>query len=245
MRVLGVIPARYESSRFPGKPLAIIHGKPMIWWVYHQTLKSGDLHQVYVATDDERIYDVCRKCSINVLMTSTECKNGTERVYEVSRMIEADVYVNIQGDEPTINPFMVSQVLTAFHDKSVQVATLKREIISADDINNPLFAHIVTDKDGNAMYFSRSPIPHNRDGKGKAKHYKHVSIYAYTKAFFDNYPNFLASDLEQTEMLEQLQFLYNGIKIRVVETQYESYGVDLPEHIEIVEKIITMNEVQI
>lgn len=235
-KVIAIIPARYQSSRFPGKPLALIAGKPMIQRVYERICMARDINRVYIATDDQRIYDAVKKFGGNVVMTG-KCECGSERVFQASEFIEADIVLNIQGDEPTIKPEMVEELISAFDDPEVQMATLKKEISNVDDINNPNIVKVVTNADNDAVFFSRSVIPYNRDNK-QVKYYKHIGIYGYTKEFLKKFVDLPQSSLEKAEQLEQLRVIENGYKIRVVETQNESIGVDLPEHVQQVEKIL-------
>lgn len=233
-KIITVIPARYQSSRFPGKPLALILGKPMIQWVYEKVKMVPEISEVYVATDDQRIYDAVKKFGGNVIMTG-ECACGSERVYQACEEIEADIVLNIQGDEPMIKIEMIHDLISAFNDSDVQMATLKKEITVKEEIENPNIAKIITDSENNAIYFSRSTIPFNRDRAEDVKYYKHIGVYGYTKEFLKKFVSLPQSSLEIAEQLEQLRAIQNGYKIHVVETQYQSIGVDLLEHISIVE----------
>lgn len=233
-KIIAIIPARYQSSRFPGKPLAVISGKPMIQRVYEQVSGVPEIAEVYVATDDRRIYDAVESFGGRVVMTG-ECACGSDRVYQACKDIEADIVLNIQGDEPMIKTQMIQDLIGAFNDPEVQMATLKKEIISESDINNPNIAKVITDINNDAIYFSRSTIPYNRDGGETVKYYKHIGVYGYTKRFLKTFVELPQSSLEKSEQLEQLRAIENGCKIRVIETQYQSIGVDLPEHIAIVE----------
>jgi len=238
MKIIGVIPARYQSSRFPGKPLADILGKPMIWWVYQQCLKVPELDEVYVATDDERIFKTCEQFGMRVVMTSDQCHSGTDRIGEVANRIEADIYVNIQGDEPLIEPQMIRDLIGVFADKSVYYGSLRKQITDESEIQAPSTVKVVVDKNEDALYFSRSVIPSNiKDGK-QARVYRHVGIYAYKRDFLMTFIQLPPAELEEGEGLEQLRALENGYKLRVHETQYDSIGVDLPEHIALVEQAI-------
>lgn len=242
MRIIGVIPARYKSSRFPGKPLADICGKPMIWWVYHQCLKVSELDKVYVATDDSRIEEACRQYGINVLMTSDMHPTGSDRVGETARRINGDLFINIQGDEPVIEPEMIRQVIRIFDDEAVYFGTLKKEITERDQIRATSTVKVVTDVNGDALYFSRSVIPSNIKDGALAKTYRHVGIYAYKKDFLLKFVNMPQPEIELGEAIEPLRAMYNGYKIRVAETEYESIGVDLPQHIDAVVRIIKERE---
>ncbi len=233
-KILAVIPARYESSRFPGKPLADIAGKTMIHRVYERVSGLDCFEQVIVATDDERIYSEVESFGGKVVMTG-ECSCGTERVYEAVKDIDADIVINIQGDEPLIKQEMIMDLVFAFEDESVQMATLKKRIVSQREVEAPNVVKVITDCNDDAIYFSRYTVPYNRDNQ-LVDYYKHIGIYGYTKTFLAKYVSLPESFLEKTEKLEQLRAIENGYKIRVKETKYESIGVDLPEHIQLVEE---------
>lgn len=235
---IGVIPARYRSSRFPGKPLVDICGKPMLWWVYQQCMKVQEFSQVLVATDDERIREVCEHYHMQVMMTSETHETGSDRVAEVAEKIPGDIFVNIQGDEPLIDPEMIREVIHIFDDEDVYFGTLKKEITDEDEIQANSTVKVVTDIHGDALYFSRSVIPSNSKGGTRARVYRHVGIYAYTKEFLRKFHAMEQSELEIGEGIEPLRALYAGYKIRVHETQYDSIGVDYPKHVDIVENII-------
>lgn len=239
-KIIAVIPARYQSSRFPGKPLAKIAGKMMIEWVYEKVKKVSQIEDVLIATDDIRIFDAVTAFGGKAVMTG-ECSCGTERVYEAVDNIACDVVLNVQGDEPLIKKEMIEELIVSFADKEVCMATLKKKITLQDDINNPNIVKVVTDKNNNALYFSRYPIPYNRDGVDTI-YYKHIGIYGYTKDFLELYVRMPKTELEKCENLEQLRVLENGFDIRVRETLYESIGVDLPEHIEQVERVLKNGE---
>ncbi|GAP72752.1 3-deoxy-manno-octulosonate cytidylyltransferase [Candidatus Symbiothrix dinenymphae] len=236
MRIIGVIPARYNSSRFEGKPLADICGKPMIWWVYQQAKKVAEFSAVFVATDDERIEKACQQYGLEVVMTSSNHKTGTDRVAEVARKVEGDLFVNVQGDEPLIDPRMIQQVIEIFKDKSVYFGTLKKELTEQSAIEDVNAVKIVTDLKGDALYMSRSVVPSNV--RGKARVFKHIGIYAYKRDFLMLYPTLPQTELEIGESLEQLRALEHGYKLRAHETEFETIGVDLPEHIAQVEHVL-------
>ena len=188
MKIIGVIPARYQSSRFPGKPLADICGKPMIWWVYSQCLKVDELDEVYVATDDERIYESCLENSINVIMTSNMHKTGTDRVGEVAEKIKADLYVNIQGDEPMLEPQTIrSAILPFFDNKDLQISNLMTKIKNPVDVVNFTIPKVITNKDGIGVYLTRSTAPYPK-GSLKYDYYKQVCVYGFKpEGFRKNY----------------------------------------------------------
>ena len=228
---------RVKSSRFPGKPLVDICGKPMIWGVYQQAKKVPEFDEVYVATDDDRIEAACKEHDMKVIMTSDKHETGSDRVAEVATKVEGDLFVNIQGDEPVINPEMMQEVISIFfEDETVTFGSLKKEITDPDEIKATSTVKVVTDQKGDAMYFSRSVIPSNvKDGK-LARVFRHVGIYAYKRDFLEEF-----SKMSQTELgegIEPLRAMERGYKMRLKETKHSSIGVDLPEHIEKVERVI-------
>jgi 3-deoxy-manno-octulosonate cytidylyltransferase (CMP-KDO synthetase) len=233
-RILGVIPARFASSRFPGKALALLGGVPMVRHVYERAQRARYLTDVLVATDDERIATAVRSFGGRVRMTSSDHRSGTDRVAEVAAAENAVLYVNIQGDEPLIEPEAIDIAILAAHgDESVAMATLKKRIENPADIANGNVVKVVTNLEGDAIYFSRSPIPYYRDsGNQNQVFYRHVGLYVYRREFLLRYSDLAMGPLETAECLEQLRALENGFKIRVVETEYESLGVDTPEDLE-------------
>lgn len=235
--IVAVIPSRYQSSRFPGKPLAMIAGKTMIQRVYEQVRQAVGISRVVVATDDERIYSAVKCFSGEVVMTG-DCSCGTERIYEAIKDYPCDIVINVQGDEPLIKPEMINELIAVFEDGSVAMATLCKEITETADINNPNIVKVVRDKNDNALYFSRYPIPFNRDGRNDVRYFKHVGIYGYKKDFLKEYVQTKKTLLEMAENLEQLRVLESGYKIKVKETMYDSIGVDTPEDILKIEKQI-------
>ena len=240
-KIIGVIPARWESSRFPGKPLAMICGKPMIAWVYERCKLVEELSAVYVATDDERIYDACAEMGMEVIMTSTEHRTGTDRIGEVAKKVEGELFINIQGDEPLIEPQMIRDLIAAFADENVQYATLRKRIEDREEIEAPSTVKVVVDQNEDALYFSRSVIPSlARDERAAV--YRHVGIYGYTREFLQTFVALPQTPLEKAESLEQLRALEHGYKLRVKKTQYDTIGVDMPEHIARVEQIMQNNQ---
>jgi 3-deoxy-manno-octulosonate cytidylyltransferase (CMP-KDO synthetase) len=227
MKVIAVIPARLESQRLPRKMLREIGGRPLAVWVYQAVRSSSLLDDVIIATDSEEILDACRKHSCNARMTSTKHRSGTERVHEVSQTVEADVYINVQGDEPMILAAHIEVLVKLMEDGNIPVGTL-RTPTSPEDIANPNAVKIVTDLNQRALYFSRSTIPYDRDGS-RPKYFKHLGIYAYRKAPLDLFVHLPESALERAERLEQLRFLENGIPIYAAESPYDSIGVDTEE----------------
>ena len=235
MKIICIIPARYQSSRFPGKPLAHILNKPMIYWVYNAIVKIHEISNIYVATDDKRIFEAVKDFGGQPIITG-DCSCGTERVYEACKHLDFDIVLNIQGDEPMIKREIILDLIGAFQDKTVQVATLKKRITSEKELYDPNIAKVVTNKQNDAIYFSRSLIPFNRDKRDDITFYKHIGVYGYTKSFIEKYVSLPQTILEKAEELEQLRVIEHGYKIRVIETLHQSIGVDLPEHIAIVEK---------
>ena len=225
LKIMGVIPARFNSSRLPGKALREIAGRPMIHWVYLNAKRSSLLTELAVATDSPEIQASCEDAGIPVYLTR-EHPSGTDRVHEVLTRTDADIYVNIQGDEPTLRPDHLALMLEPFVSGSgVQVTTLKVAITAAEaaDPNN---VKVVTADTGSALYFSRYPIPCDRAGTGEAQHFKHIGLYAYTRAALSLYHSLPQSSLELTESLDQLRFLQNGVPIMVAETLHDTVGVD-------------------
>jgi len=242
-RILGVIPARFASSRFPGKALAKIAGKTMLQHVFERSSQARYLTHLVIATDDERIRDEARRFGAPVRMTRSDHLSGTDRVAEVASAMEYDLVVNIQGDEPLIDPGAIdSAALSVLDDPEVAMGTLKKRIEDASEYSNPNVVKVVTDRSGRAIYFSRSPIPYVRDEaeRRSAVHFKHIGLYVYRRDFLLAYSDLPVGPLEQAERLEQLRALENGFPIRVVETEYESLGVDTPEDLERVSGMFEM-----
>ncbi|MBX9601511.1 MAG: 3-deoxy-manno-octulosonate cytidylyltransferase [Bryobacteraceae bacterium] len=240
-RILGVIPARYESSRFPGKPLAQFAGKSMIEHVWERASQARYLTSLTIATDDERIAAEARRFRARVTMTRTDHLSGTDRAAEVASASDAHWVINIQGDEPLIDPGAIDAlVLAMIEEPEIPMGTLCKRMAPGDpEAANPNVVKVVRDLRGNAVYFSRSPIPFVRDG-GTARLFRHVGLYAYQRDFLLGYPDLPVGPLETAEKLEQLRAIENGYKIRVVETEYESIGVDTPQDLERVAKLFAM-----
>jgi 3-deoxy-manno-octulosonate cytidylyltransferase (CMP-KDO synthetase) len=236
-----VIPARYASSRFPGKALAPIAGKPMLRHVFERASQARYLQHLIIATDDDRIYAEARRFGAPVRMTRADHASGTDRAAEVASAEPAELIVNIQGDEPLIDPAAIdAAVLALLDDDSLPMGTLKKRIEEPRELDDPNVVKVVTDRRGNAIYFSRSLIPFPRDGKmgdPAAPHFKHIGLYVYRRDFLLSYSGLPVGPLEQAERLEQLRALENGHPIRVVETEYESLGVDTPEDLERISKL--------
>jgi 3-deoxy-manno-octulosonate cytidylyltransferase (CMP-KDO synthetase) len=237
-KFLGVIPARFSSSRFPGKVLAPLAGKPMLQHVYERASQARYLTSTIIATDDPRIFDAARGFGARVRMTRDDHPSGTDRVAEVASAENAEVIVNIQGDEPLIDPAAIdAAILPVAHDPSILMATLKKKIEDLSEVTNPHVVKVITDRAGDAIYFSRCPIPFDRDGALATPHYKHIGLYVYQRDFLLSYSALPVGPLEQAERLEQLRALENGYRIRVVETEYESLGVDTPADLARVAKL--------
>lgn len=237
MKVLGVIPARFGSSRFPGKPLIDLKGKSMIRRVYEGAKISGLITEVIVATDDQRIFDEVIRFGGKAVMTDPEHPSGTDRCAEVALdHPEMDVVINIQGDEPLVDFRQLEQLIHAFKDVHVQIATLGNRSISLEDLQNPNRIKIVVDKHHNALYFSRSPIPNFHHSKGEPlsnyPYLRHIGLYAYRNSVLQELTKLEQTALERIESLEQLRWLYHGYKVTVVETEIETPNIDVPEDVE-------------
>jgi len=235
MRVLGVIPARYKSSRFEGKPLADILGKPMIQHVYERAIRARSFDLIVVATDDERIYEAVKKFGGEVVMTSPDCPTGTHRVAEVAKDVECEIVANIQGDEPLLEPEMLDSIVQPLlEDPSIPVCTLVQRITNEEDFRNPNVVKVIVDRQGFAMYFSRAPIPGNKDlsWNPEAPMFRHIGLYAYRKEALMWFVKTPPAPFESAEGLEQLRFLEHGFKIKVVETEHTTIGVDTPADLE-------------
>ena len=238
MKTLCVIPARYASTRLPGKPLKDIAGKPMICRVYERALKAQSMSEVLVATDDERILAVVKEHGGKAMLTAKNHPTGTDRLAEVAAAYpDVDVIVNVQGDEPLIEPKLIDELAAVFtEDENLQMATVMTPMVSEEEKNNPNNVKVITDRNGYALYFSRSLIPYPRNDEGVPV-YKHIGIYAYRRDFLLKYAKMAPTPLESTESLEQLRALENGYKIKVVKTDYRFVGVDTAEDLALVNKI--------
>jgi 3-deoxy-manno-octulosonate cytidylyltransferase (CMP-KDO synthetase) len=224
-RIAGVIPARLSSTRLSRKVLRPIAGRPMVEWVWRAAAHSGMMNPVVVATDSEEVAAVCRERGIPVVMTSPDCASGSDRVREAARQIDADIYVNIQGDEPTLTPEFFPPLLGLFERPEVEVATLAVRC-PPEEIADPNAVKVVTALDGRALYFSRAAVPFDRDGAGFIGYRKHLGIYAYRKAALERFAALAPSPLEKIELLEQLRLLENGIALYVAEAPCDTIGVD-------------------
>lgn len=236
-----VIPARYAATRLPGKPLVPLAGKPMIQWVWERARQAQTVSRVIVATDDERILSAVAAFGGEARMTRPDHRSGTERIAEVAAHIEAEIIVNVQGDEPLLEPGAVDAAVAALaEDPSVSVATIATPIRAASDIMDPHVVKVVVDFEDNALYFSRAPIPWVRDAEHRvhARHLKHLGLYVYRRSALLEFPKLPPGELERAEQLEQLRWLENGWKIRVAEVPYDSVSVDVPEDVARVEKLM-------
>ncbi len=237
MKTIGIIPARYASSRLPGKPLADICGKPMVWWPYMRAKTIPELDEVYVATDDERIVSVCNEYGIETIMTSSQHKNGTERLSEVANKIEADYYVAIQGDEPLFDTRTVSKVLELVKEDGVDCSLLKTPFKDPVDVINCTSAKVVTDLNNNAMYFSRSPMPYPK-GALEYTIWDPIGVVAYTRKMLLMYGRLEMGPLEKAEEIEFLRLLEHGYKIRVGKVDYECLEVNTPKDLDRIRKYL-------
>jgi 3-deoxy-manno-octulosonate cytidylyltransferase (CMP-KDO synthetase) len=237
--VLGVIPARLASTRLPRKVLRTIAGRPMLAWVYEAARACPQLSSVLIATDSEEVAQLCRANNWPFHLTSPDLPSGTDRVHAVAQHIHADIYVNIQGDEPLLKPEHFTALLRPFAHSEVEVSTLKVRCTPAN-ITNPNAVKVVTAADGRALYFSRATIPYDRDARDNATpdYWKHIGLYAYRKATLNRFPTLPTSALEQIERLEQLRFLENNIAIHVEPTDFDTIGVDTEEDLKQVEALL-------
>ena len=236
MKAIAVIPARIASTRLPRKMLREIQGKPLIGVVYDAVRSATSLSRIVIATDSEEIITVCRDHGWNVQMTSSSHRSGTERVHEISNRESADVYINVQGDEPLIRSEHIASLLEVMKNSDAQVGTLMTPAAEVD-VQNPNAVKVVADLAGRALYFSRATIPFDRDG-ARPRYFKHLGIYAYRKPALDKFVSLPESSLEKSERLEQLRFLENGIAIHLGETPYDSVGVDTEEDLQRVIRIL-------
>jgi 3-deoxy-manno-octulosonate cytidylyltransferase (CMP-KDO synthetase) len=237
MRAVAVIPARIASTRLPRKILREIDGRTMLDRVYHAATAAPMLAEVIIATDSQEVIDLCNRKGWMACMTSDQHRSGTDRINEVAQIVEADVYINVQGDEPLARPEHLNALLDLMSDEKIQVGTLKTRC-GADDVNNPNAVKVVTDRNGRALYFSRSTIPFDRDSRGDIVYFKHLGFYAYRKRTLERFCRWPESSLERSERLEQLRFLENGVDIHVAETPYDTIGVDTEADLKRVEEIL-------
>ncbi len=240
-KVVVVIPARFGSTRFPGKPLVTLGGKPMVQHVYERAKRAQTVHAVLVATDDQRIMDAVQSFGGQARMTRSDHRTGTERIAEVAVHEPGDIFVNVQGDEPLIDPMAIDTAVAALlEEPPAQIATVATAIRHANDIMDPNVVKTVLDFDENALYFSRAPIPWIRDTQNKVhvKYWKHLGLYAFQRDALLEYPTLPQGELEKIEQLEQLRWLENGWRIRVAEVPHDAVSVDVPDDVSRVEKLL-------
>jgi 3-deoxy-manno-octulosonate cytidylyltransferase (CMP-KDO synthetase) len=240
-QVVVVIPSRYAATRLPGKPLVDLAGKPMVQRVYEQAKLAQTVHRVLVATDDQRIVDAVLAFGGEAQMTRSDHRSGTERIAEVAAREPGDVFVNVQGDEPLINPVAIDTAVAALlEDPPAPIATVATPIRHVPDIMDPNVVKTVLDFDSNALYFSRAPIPWVRDTQQKVhvKYWKHLGLYVFQRDALLEYPTLPRGELEKIEQLEQLRWLENGWRIRVAEVEHDAVSVDVPEDVTRVEKLL-------
>ncbi len=239
IHTLAVIPARYASTRFPAKALALLAGKPIIQHVYERVASSGLFSQTIVATDHEAIYSAVESFGGKVLMTSANHQSGSDRIAEAASAIpEAELIFNVQGDEPLIDISSLAALLQVFADPQVQMASLMTPITDVSMLNNPNIVKVVCNSMHNALYFSRSTIPYNRDNDARITYYRHIGVYAYRRSTLFRFVSLPPSSLEQCEKLEQLRALEAGIPIRMLITDYQGIGIDTPEDLRMVEAML-------
>lgn len=243
MKTVAIIPSRYGSKRLEGKPLAVIAGKPMIQRVYESATRANNINLVLVATDDTRIFDAVAQFGGKAMMTSDTHRSGTDRVAEAAEKLNLamdDIVINVQGDQPLLDPGCLDQVTAPLvADPELGMSTLAFRIVDPQEYDNPKDCKVVMDQKGNALYFSRAPIPMRRDSAQAFDAFKHLGVYAYTRRFLEIFRNLPSGHLEKTEKLEQLRALEHGYRIRVVITAYDSPEVDLPSDIARIENILT------
>lgn len=242
MKIIGVIPARYKSSRFPGKPLADICGKPMIWWVYQQCKKVEDFDAVYVATDDQRIFDTCKELDVEVIMTSDTHPTGTDRIGEVARKTSADLIVNIQGDEPLLEPETIKAAIKPFYDNpNLKISNLMTKIKDPVDAVNFTVPKVITNKDGIGIYLTRATAPYPK-GSLEYVYYKQVCVYGFKPdalQFYCDYGmKYGKAKVEAIEDIEILRFIENGYKVQYIEVDSDTVAVDTPNDLEKVRAIV-------
>ncbi len=242
MKVVAIIPARLESTRFRHKLIQKLNDKPIIINVYENILKASSIDDCIVATDSQVILDICNEYKAKCVMTSEHHTSGTSRIIEVAKSIEADIIINVQGDEPLVNEKVLNPLIDSFTDNNIDIATLKLKIDNNSNlINDSSSVKVVCDKDDYAMYFSRATIPFNRDNDFTADYYKHIGVYAFRKEALLKIESLIECEYEKIEKLEQLRWLYNKMKIKVIETKEFIHGVDTKEDLDFIKKIIKNN----
>ena len=241
MKIVGIIPARYMSTRFQGKPLADMFGKPMIWWVYEQCKNVNEFEELYVATDDDRIEKVCKEYDMNVIMTSKEHKTGTDRIVEVSKTVKADIYVVVMGDEPALSSEDIRMVIPVFNDNKVDTAMLVTKFKNCVDVTNPSTIKLAINEHNELIYMSRCPIPFPK-GKLDYDYYKNVGVYAFTADALDFFGKTKAGKLESIEEMEMLRMLENHRLVKTVYIDTDAMSVDTPKDLDRVKKIISKRD---
>jgi 3-deoxy-manno-octulosonate cytidylyltransferase (CMP-KDO synthetase) len=245
MKIAAIIPARYESTRLRGKPLATICRKPMLQWVYEAVQRCNLIDQIFIATDHAEIMQACRRFGASVCMTDPAHATGTDRVAEVARNLDARIIVNIQGDEPLLTPEAISEAITPLlEDETIPLGTLKTRIDDERDLNNANVVKVVTDAHDFALYFSRSPIPFIKDKNTAVPVFRHIGLYVFRKDFLLTFTRLPQTVLEKAESLEQLRALEHGYRIKVPTTSYKPIGVDTPEDLVRVENILMNKKTQ-
>lgn len=238
MKIIGVIPARYESTRLPGKPLADICGKPMIWWTYNQAIKVSRLDEVFVATDDLRIEEICNQYDIPMIMTSSLHATGTDRLCEVANKIYADIYITIQGDEPLLEPDTIEKVIDVIlSEPQIPCATLKTPYVNPVDVVNNTTPKVVCDLNGDILLFSRSPIPYPKSSLDYT-YYKPIGVYAFKRDILLQYGHLKRGVIESIEDIELLRLVENGVKIRVGVVESNTIAVDTPKDLERIRRFL-------
>ncbi len=250
-KVVAIVPSRFDATRFPGKPLALLNGKPIIQHVFDQASKSGLIDKIYIATDDKRIYDAVTAFGGEAVMTSGSHTTGTDRIEEVAAGLECDIVLNIQGDEPFIRPEMIDDLVQLMlDDERASIGTLVKKITDLDELLSPHVVKAVLDEEDFAIYFSRAPIPYHRDDwkdlgsielSGSVNVFKHIGIYAYRKKELHKFTAMGESGIEKVERLEQLRAINSGMKIKAKETTYETVGIDTPDDLRRAEEWLKQN----
>ncbi len=238
LSIIAVIPARLASTRLSRKVLREIAGRPMLAWVYDAARACGRLDRVIIATDSDEVMAFAEKSGYEAMLTPAECASGTDRLYFVAQQVSADIYVNVQGDEPLLRPEHIEALVRPMLENSKAVVSTLSTVCAAKDVGNPNVVKVVTAADGRALYFSRATIPFDRDHTGHANYRKHLGLYAYCKPALDRFHTLPASSLEAIERLEQLRFLENGIDICVEATPFDTIGVDTEEDLKAVETVL-------
>jgi 3-deoxy-manno-octulosonate cytidylyltransferase (CMP-KDO synthetase) len=238
VKIIGVIPSRLGSTRLPEKPLQVIKGKLLVQRVYEQALKAACLDDVIIATDDRKIESACRQFGGRVLLTSSKCQSGTDRVAEVARKVRGDIYLNIQGDEPLIAPSAIDLVAGLFGDREVVMGTVVHPLDDRRELTDPNVVKAVLDKNNYVLYFSRSLIPYSRNKVAKLRWYKHLGLYGYRREFLMKFTGMRQTALEKSESLEQLRVLENGYRIKAAITKYDSPSIDTQQDLDKVRKIL-------